>query len=178
MILRKARLGDFDVFKTLYLDEDDGKGYHWIYFGNKHAENSDNEQTKMTVEEYFGKEFLKILDEELHSYSIETFKEDLKNEKILIAENDESEIIGYIRMFPCGNNTYKIAEWAMFDPDNKATRLQMLRELLKIRIPRLRKFSISVINDEAKALLQANGFVQSGATGFFTYEVVKKKKTE
>lgn len=178
MILRKARLDDFETYNILHRDDvAEGKGYHWIYFFNECESTNDNEEPKMTAEEYFGEEFLKILDEEYYNYNIERFEKDLQIDVILMAENDNSEIVGYFRLFPYGNGKYKIAEWAIFNPDDDQIKLEMLRLLLKTKLPRLRMFSICVINEEAKTFLIANGFIPVGG-GFFSYEVVKKKKAE
>lgn len=170
MILRKAKLDDFEAYRELYQDESDGEGYQWIYFSNRDKDEVVDEESEKKAINYFGEELLEMLEEEYHNYSLERFEKDLETDVILIAEKD-SKVVGYIRMFPYGNGIYKIAEWAMYAPDDEETKISMLRLLLKAKLPRVRKFSICTPNKKAQAFLVANGFVSKGASSFLSYEV-------
>lgn len=158
MILRKAKLEDFEVFKQLY--EDKEGLYQFLY--NNSIENY------CTTSSY-GYEFDDSILEMYHNYSINQFEKDL-NSSILYMIEDENQILGYISLFYCDYRKYSIAEWAMFNPGDECKKVEVLNNLKKLKLPKLRKFSICTINKEVEKFLLSNGF--SSLPGcFFELEI-------
>lgn len=149
MILRKAKLNDFEVFKKLYEDKEDL--YHWIYMGPlvKFTPKASTRRYELVFDksdfDYF------------KNYTIENFKKDLNSNLIYMIE-DSSEIIGYISMFYCCDGKYKITEWAMFNPDDEDKKIEVLNCLKKLKLPRLKMFFINTLSENPIKFFLANGF--------------------
>lgn len=137
MILRKAKLDDFEVFKKLYEDE---KGlYQFLYF-TEHIPKPSNVKLPSL---FFDKSILNLY----KNYTIERFEKDLGScTSYYMIEDDNTEIIGYISIFYSTQGKYRIAEWAMFNSDDDAKKVEILNCLKKLKLPRLKKFSICTSN--------------------------------
>ena len=162
MILREARLDDFEVFKRLY--EDTENLYQILYICKKENNcTSPTDKTNDFDEESISKTW--------RNYTLEQFEKDIKSSFIYMIE-DYTEIHGYISIFYCGSGKYKIAEWAMFNPDNTDKKIEVLNCLKTLTLPRIEKFSISTINDEIALLLISNGFYSSDTLSFYNLDIV------
>lgn len=163
MGLRNAELRDFKYIKPLYEDKD--ALYHWI-FGSDYNETDDYVETK--VEEEFG-----TIDE-YSNYTLEEFEKHLSS--ILLYEENE-EILGYFMVHKYSNGEYRIAEWAIKNPNDEILKQKMLEELLKIKFPRLQKFSVVPTNKNARKLFKKNGFeTKENKTSYsFMYKILKEK---
>lgn len=164
MVLRKAKLEDFEIFKQLY--EDKENLYQFLYNSSK------KEDT--TIDTTIVSEFQWIIDESIielyNNYTIDRFKKDLESSTLLYIIEDSSKIIGYVSMFYCSAGKYKIAEWAMLNPDDEQKKVEVLDCLKKLKLPRLRKFSICTVNDDVVKFLLMNGFSSSCCT-FYELEI-------
>lgn len=160
MVLRKAKLEDFEIFKRLYEDEENL--YQFIYTCSEREDS-----TIVTDCSYFSDKSI----DELHSnYTIEQFHKDLESSSLLYMIEDSSEIIGYVSMFYCSAGKYKIAEWAMLNPEDDQKKVEVLNCLKKLKLPRLRSFSICTCNDEVVKFLLSNGFNSSSRT-YYNLEI-------
>ena len=162
MILREAKLDDFEIFKSLYEDEDNT--YQILYISSKKEDSANTTDYSNFLDESIA---------ELYSnYTIERFEKDLESSLLLYMIEDSSEIIGYISMFYCGHNKYKIAELAMFNPADDSKKVEVLNCLKKLKLPRLRKLSICTVNDEVVNFLTSNGFYSTGTASLYRLDIV------
>ena len=165
MILRKARLDDFEIFKKLYEDEEGL--YQFLYICSKKED-----CISCTPEPDCSYFFDESISELFSNYTLERFQKDLESSSLLYMIEDSSEIIGYVSMFYCSAGKYKIAEWAMLNPDDEDKKAKVVDCLKKLKLPRLRKFSICTISDEVTQFLLTNGFYSSGTCSFYSLDVV------
>ncbi|MCI9063117.1 MAG: hypothetical protein HFJ17_00685 [Clostridia bacterium] len=149
MVLRKAKLEDFEIFKKLY--EDKEGLYQFLYL-------SKCENPPLDPKWEYDDSIL----ETFNNYTIDQFKTDIEdNTLFLYIIEDNSKILGYISLFYCNNFTYKIAEWAMFHPRNNSKRAEVLDNLRKLKLPNLRRLSICTINNSVGKFLISYGFSPS-----------------
>ena len=161
MILRKAELKDFKVYKKLF--EDENGLFQWLYIN----------RTKQQLEDIYCEEDFSDIIEYYKKYSIERFEKDLETLYIFMIEKND-QVIGYISMFYCGKGNYKIAEWAMLNPDDNETKKAVIEKLVNFKLPRLRSFTICTPYDKIAKFLLSNGFVDSSGS-FYKLEVKGKK---
>lgn len=155
MVLRKAKLEDFEVYKKLY--EDTEGSFQFLYFPNKN--NTVSESINFFVDE--------SIMELYTNYTLDKFQKDLNSSLIIFMIEDNDKILGYVSLFYCGNYTYKIAEWAMLNPNNNEKKKLILQLLKKSTLPRLRKFSICTVNNNTIEFLMSNGFKNSSSTFYY-----------
>lgn len=159
IILRKAKLEDFETFKILY--EDKNGLYNFLYYN-----------TKLPISENTNSLEIELSNESLcnfyTNYSIERFKNDLSKNFWYIIE-DSSKIIGNICLSYYGYGNYKITEWGMFTQNNEQ-KIAVLNCLKELKMPRLRRICISTIENDVAKLLLSNGFYSS-VPGFFKFEI-------
>ena len=150
MILRKAELKDFEVYKKMF--EDKEGLFHWIYY----------DESDSNMEEYNQEDFSDIL-KEYENYTLEEFEKNLKIDYIFMIE-EYRQIVGYLRFFNTGTKgDYKIAEWAMINPNDDENKRTVIEWLLKTKLPRLRSFSICTPFERVGNFLLSNGFIQESA---------------
>ena len=154
-LLRKAELTDFPTYKQLFEDKNEDTGYQWLYYNYL----SDDIRREPTEEE---------------DYTIEKFERDLEIGQIYMIQRDD-KILGYISMYYHEKGRYKIAEWAMYNPKDDETKREIIEELKRLKLPRLREYHICVIDDNVIKFLLSNGFVQNSpkVTSFYKLEVKK-----
>lgn len=160
MILRKAKLEDFEIFKRLYEDEENL--YQFLYI------NSNKEEATIVIENQWT--FDDSIFELYSNYTIERFQKALKSSTLFYMIEDASEILGYISLFYSSSGNYKIAEWAMFNPKDDSKKVEVLNCLKKLKLPRLRNFSICTVNDDVVKFLLSNGFYSS-CCSFYRLEI-------
>ena len=171
--LRKAEFSDFEEYKEMHENND----LHFLYNSATVLTPEEEEEADRACKLFFGEEFLKEL-EEFIKCTPEKFRASLESEVIYIAEN-EGKVVGYIGMFYCGNGRYKIADWALKDPEDDELKVQMFQELLKAKVPRCKKFVVTLLNSKAIKLVGSLGFKESrSGTAFFEFEIQKKKRGE
>ena len=154
-LLRKAELTDFPTYKQLFEDKNEDTGYQWLYYNYL----SDDIRREPTEEE---------------DYTIEKFERDLEIGQIYMIQRDD-KILGYISMYYHEKGRYKIAEWAMYNPKDDETKREIIEELKRLKLPRLREYHICVLDDNVIKFLLSNGFVQNSpkVTSFYKLEVKK-----
>ena len=152
MILRRAKLEDFEIFKRLR--EDKENLYQFLYINSNKEESTTVSENQWIFDD--------SIFESYNNYTIEQFQKELESSTLLYMIQDSSEVIGYISLFYCSNNKYKIAEWAMFNPEDDNKKMEVLNCLRKLKLPRLRSFSICTINNDVAMFLIKNGFYSSG----------------
>lgn len=160
IFLREAEITDFKTYKQLYESDDNEVYYQWLYDDKTRPDISEEE-----AEEIFKKTFgdFSEFEELFKNYSLERFEKDLKTCCIYMIEED-SKILGYIRLIYNYKNKYKIADWGMFDPDNDEKKKEVLKALKKLKLPRLRMFTISTFSKSTVKFLLENGFEEYGVS--------------
>ena len=149
--LRKANVKDFQVYKKLY--EDREFWYQWLYY---YPIIKADESKESDLEEWG----LEDIIEEYQNYTEEKFSRDLKTSRIFMIEKS-GKILGSIRTFYCGNGTYKISDWGMFENDPLAK--QDVIQELKTKLPRLKKLSVCTSHEPARNfLICTTNFVDTG----------------
>ena len=159
IILRKAELADFEIYKQLYEDMD----YQWLYY-DKTKQDISEEEANEIVENTIGD--LSEFADFFKNYKLEKFEKDLESGCVFMIEED-SEILGYISMFYYPKNKYKIADWGMFEPDNDEKKKEVLEALAKLKLPRLRMFTICTVSKSTVQFLLENGFEEHCCSSFY-----------
>lgn len=157
MLLRRANLNDYLNYKELY--EDVEFRYQWLYYYPIIYDES--------IDKPLENEFCWDMVESYKNYTIEEFKKDLKMFQIFMIEED-GQILGSVQTFYCGNGTYKLSEWGMFQNDS-FTKKRVIEEI-KTKLPRAKKIHICTIHKPAREFLISIGFIDIG--GMFLELVV------
>lgn len=158
MILRKAKLEDFEIFKQLY--EDKENLYQFLYINSQNKNHSNELNQTFSIDENLI-EF---------NYNFKQFKEDLNSSLLLYMIEDSKDVIGYISIFYCYNGKYKIAEWSMFNPNDENKKIEVIKCLKELKLPRLKRFSICTVSDEVVRFLLENNFYNSSCS-FYCLEI-------
>ena len=161
MILRKAELKDFEVYRELY--EDKEFRYQWMYYHPIYKDPDMHQILKLESDSF---EDLREIMEEYQNYTLKRFEEDTKNHQIFMIEND-GKILGYVKTFSCGNGRYKLDEWAMFE-NNFDVKIRVIQELRKV-LPRLKSLEVFITHKPAIDFFILAGFI-SLPTGFLELE--------
>lgn len=173
-LLRKAELTDFPTYKQLFEDKNEDIGYQWLYYNylSDDIRREPTEEEEAEFKRVWGdlSEFTKYFE----NYTIEKFERDLEIGQIYMIQRDD-KILGYISMYYHEKGRYKIAEWAMYNPKDDETKREIIEELKRLKLPRLREYHICVIDDNVIKFLLSNGFVQNSpkVTSFYKLEVKK-----
>ena len=168
--LRKLKSEDYPLFRDLYFEENGD--YQWIYFDDecktKAIENDD---------ECFN-EFYDIWEKEHNNYNKEVFEEQVADKYYLYygAEKD-SKIIGYLKIFHNQNGIYKIAEWAMLNPNDEEAIAEIFDEMFKLKLPKLKGFWAEISSQKAADIFKKNGF-EISKEGRYTCRIQLRKKTK
>lgn len=164
--LRYANEKDFEAYVELYLDEDN----HILI--SKGDDTSEDEEAI----EFFGADFLKILEEEYNSNcKFENFKAMLGYKIILVAEID-SEIVGFVSLFSCDRQGYKIDDCILVAPQNEELKEQVIRAVLRFKFPRARRIIVTLLGDEVKEFFEKMGFTKQDLSGFYEFQIPKQRR--
>jgi len=145
MILRKAKLEDYEILKKLY--EDTEGLYHFLLKSSKQG------KTDYSI---------------IFDTGITLNFEEFKKSEFLFTIEDNSHILGYINLLYLNGNTYKVHEWAMFNPEKHEELLTVLNGLKTLKLPRFKKLGIFTTNETVIELLLSNGFTSfNPSSGFF-----------
>lgn len=171
MFLRKAELSDYETLKKFYEDTD---SYHWIYDDTtKDYKESSEENSNAKKEFEFELEFYK----EQTILTFERFEEKLSEDYIYIymIEDDNKKIQGYLLLYDSCGGKYRISDWAILDPEDEKLKLETLEEIKKLKLYRLKEFTICTGSISTDKWLMENGFESTG--GITLRLQVKKRKT-
>ena len=176
IILRKAELKDFDTYKILY--EDNEETYQWLYIDETIKEKHLTENEKKAIMEKMKQEFGNFSEyqQEFKNYTLEKFQKSLLKDYnfIYMIEND-CKVVGYVKIVHQFGGEYRIEEWAMLNPKDDEIKEEVLGEILKLRLPKLRIFLISTLSKSVGQWLLSKGFKCSCIT-FYKLEIKKQKE--
>lgn len=142
MMLRKANLKDYQIYRQLY--EDTEFRYQWLYYTPViFTEGKKKESFSMDIAEVY------------QNYTIQKFEKDLKKFRIFMIEKD-GKALGSIQIFFRGKGTYEIKEWGMFE-DDISIKKEVIEDI-KRKFPKLKKIQVCTINDRAKDFFISVGF--------------------
>lgn len=158
MFLRKAELSDYETLKKFYEDTD---SYHWIYEDTTKVYD-ENSEASLKAKKEFELE-LKFCKEQ-ERLTFELFEEKLSEDYIYIymIEDDDKKIKGYILLYDSCGGKYRISDWAILDPEDEKLKLETLEEIKKLKLYRLKEFTICTGSISTDKWLMENGFESTG----------------
>lgn len=146
--LRKAKLEDFETFKTLY--EDIEGNYEWLLWNFTENPNSKTEVKNVLCEYHELDEFFELTEEKFNTMI--TSKDDF----YFVVESDgKSE--GIVIASYLARGIYKITCWNFYDVSNTELRQISLDFLIK-NLPHLKRLDVCATFPSSIKFLKSNGF--------------------